>query len=208
VAEGDDGASEVEECEVVLGFLLPSDEQSAVAVEPGEGAFHDPAVCVLGGLVGESGGFVVACFDDRGEVEGVADVDGGALAVSAVKADHPTCWGWGVGFELLRVKCLAEEQEVGGVGGADHDGGGDTAAVYQEAAFGAVFGSVGGLGPVSVCSKAPSPSRCPARLATTRSRAPGRRRAVPGARAARTRLLASIPGSGGARWMMNRSRWR
>jgi len=96
--------------------------------------------------VGESGGFVVACFDDRGDVEGVADVDGGALAVSAVKADHPTCWGWGVGFELLRVECLAEEQEVGGVGGADHDCGGDTAAVYQEAAFGAVRGSVGGVG--------------------------------------------------------------
>ena len=47
---------------------------------------------------------------------------------------------------MLRVKCFAEEQEVGGVGGADYDGGRDTAAVDQKAAFGAVLGSVGGVG--------------------------------------------------------------
>jgi hypothetical protein len=47
---------------------------------------------------------------------------------------------------LLGIERLAQQQEVGGVGCGDHDGGGDAAAVYQEAAFGAVLGSVGGVG--------------------------------------------------------------
>ena len=137
---------EVEECEVVLGFLLPSDEESAVAVEPGEGAFDDPAVCVLGGVVGESGRFVVACFDDRGDVEGVADFDHRALAIAAVKAHNASALRQVGGFELLGIERLAQQQEVGGVGCGDHDRGGDAAAVYQETAFRAVLGSVGGVG--------------------------------------------------------------
>jgi hypothetical protein len=41
--EGDQSAGELEECEVVLGFLRPADEQRPVAVEPGVAGLDDPA---------------------------------------------------------------------------------------------------------------------------------------------------------------------
>ena len=43
--ERDQAAGELEQGEVVLGFLRPTDEQRPVAVEPGVAGFDDPAVC-------------------------------------------------------------------------------------------------------------------------------------------------------------------
>lgn len=40
--EGDQAAGELEECEVVLGFLRPTDQEAAVAVEPGMAGLDDP----------------------------------------------------------------------------------------------------------------------------------------------------------------------
>lgn len=41
--ERDQAAGELEEREVVLGFLRPADQEGAVAVEPGVAGFDDPA---------------------------------------------------------------------------------------------------------------------------------------------------------------------
>jgi hypothetical protein len=41
--ERDQTAGELEECEVVLRFLRPADEERAVAVEPGVAGLDDPA---------------------------------------------------------------------------------------------------------------------------------------------------------------------
>src|SRR5438093_6364587 len=41
--EGDQSAGELEEGEVVLGFLRPADQERAVAVEPGVAGLDDPA---------------------------------------------------------------------------------------------------------------------------------------------------------------------
>jgi hypothetical protein len=147
VAVGDDGACEVQEGEVVLGFLLPADQESAVAVEPGEGAFHDPAFRLLGGVLGQAGGFVVAGFDERRHSERVAQFDHGPLAIAAVEADDATGRGEADrGMHLLGVECLSHQQEVGHVGGGDDDRGGDAPAVYQETAFRTLLGSVSGIG--------------------------------------------------------------
>jgi hypothetical protein len=40
--ERDQSAGELEQCEVILGFLRPADEERAVAVEPGVAGFDDP----------------------------------------------------------------------------------------------------------------------------------------------------------------------
>jgi hypothetical protein len=41
--ERDQAAGELQQGEVVLGFLRPADQQGAVAVEPGVAGFDDPA---------------------------------------------------------------------------------------------------------------------------------------------------------------------
>lgn len=47
--EGDQAAGELEEREVVLGFLRPADQESAVAVEPGVAGLDDPAASAPAG---------------------------------------------------------------------------------------------------------------------------------------------------------------
>jgi hypothetical protein len=127
------------------GFLLPADEQSAVAVEPGEGAFHDSAFGSLGGVLGEAVGFFVAGFDGWGDVEDLADLDDGLLAVAAVKADDALLGRGGVGGFVGRRgsrrragsrECWQRQSRWRG----------DTASVHQEAPFRALFRSVGGVG--------------------------------------------------------------
>src|SRR5665811_1742807 len=41
--EGDQATRQLQQGEVVLGFLRPADEQGAVAVQPGVAGFDDPA---------------------------------------------------------------------------------------------------------------------------------------------------------------------
>jgi len=50
--EGDEAAGELEEREVVFGFLRPADQDRAVAVEPGVACLGDPAACFPVGLAG------------------------------------------------------------------------------------------------------------------------------------------------------------
>jgi hypothetical protein len=43
LAGDDGGASEMEHGFIVIGFLFPANEETAKAIEPGVGAFDDPA---------------------------------------------------------------------------------------------------------------------------------------------------------------------
>jgi hypothetical protein len=54
---------------VVLGFLRPADQDRSVAVEPGVGAFDDPASGAEAGLAGEQLLLFAARADVRGEAE-------------------------------------------------------------------------------------------------------------------------------------------
>ena len=46
----DDAAGEMDEAEVIGGFLVPSDQDGAEAVQPGMGSLHHPAPCLGPGV--------------------------------------------------------------------------------------------------------------------------------------------------------------
>ena len=90
LAEADQGAGECCEGEMDVGSALVSDGQAAVAGQPGEGAFHDPAVSAEVG----------AAFD------ATSDNAWGDAAGAALLAAAPVIVGL-VGVELLRSAAWA-----------------------------------------------------------------------------------------------------
>jgi hypothetical protein len=66
--EGDQAAGELEQGEVVLGFLRPADQEGAVAVEPGVAGFDDPAA----GAPARRGAFQFELVAAAADVGGVA----------------------------------------------------------------------------------------------------------------------------------------
>ena len=91
--ERDQAAGELEEREVVLGFLRPADQEGAVAVEPGVAGLDDPAA----GTPSWPGAFEFELVGAGADVRAIAAtrdklVDPG-VAVAAVQA------------EALRILC-------------------------------------------------------------------------------------------------------
>jgi hypothetical protein len=66
--ECDEAAGELEEREVVLGFLRPADQESTVAVEPGVAGLDDPAT----GAPSGGGSFELELVGAATDVRGVA----------------------------------------------------------------------------------------------------------------------------------------
>src|SRR5438034_5933779 len=85
--EGDQSAGELEQGEVVLGFLRPADQECAVAVEPGVAGFDDPAPRAPS----RSGSFELALIGAPADVGGVAaagcEVVDPGVGVAAVQAE-------------------------------------------------------------------------------------------------------------------------
>jgi hypothetical protein len=85
--ERDQAAGELEEREVVLGFLRPADQQCAVAVEPGVAGFDDPAP----GSPSRSGSseleLVAAAADVGGVTAAGGEVVDPGVGVAAVQAE-------------------------------------------------------------------------------------------------------------------------
>jgi hypothetical protein len=73
--ECDQAASELEQGEVVLGFLRPADQERAVAVEPGVAGLDDPAA----GAPSRRGALQLALVASPTDVGGVA-ASGGEVA--------------------------------------------------------------------------------------------------------------------------------
>ena len=71
---------------MVLGFLRPADQDRAVAVEPGVGAFDDPAAGAEAGLTGQLLLFFATRADVRGEAELVGEFAHLAVVVGRVEA--------------------------------------------------------------------------------------------------------------------------
>src|SRR6266508_4430113 len=84
--EGDQAAGELEQGEVVLGFLRPADQECAVAVEPGVAGFDDPAPRPPS----RSGSFQLELVAAAADVGGVAAAGGEVVdpgvGVAAVEA--------------------------------------------------------------------------------------------------------------------------
>jgi len=70
--ERDQAAGELEEREVVLGFLRPADQECAVAVEPGVAGFDNPAA----GAPSRDGSFERELVGAAADVRGVAAARG------------------------------------------------------------------------------------------------------------------------------------
>jgi hypothetical protein len=85
--ERDQAAGELEECEVVLGFLRPADQEGAVAVEPGVAGLDDPAASAPF----RRGSFELELFAAATDVGGVAatgrEVADPRVAVAAVETE-------------------------------------------------------------------------------------------------------------------------
>jgi hypothetical protein len=75
---------------VVLGFLRPSDQDCSVAVEPGVGAFDDPAASAEAGFLRECPLLFAAGADVGGEAELTRELVDLVLLVGAIEAE--TLW--------------------------------------------------------------------------------------------------------------------
>jgi hypothetical protein len=77
----------VEHCEVGVGSFLPAGEDAAEAVEPGVGAFDDPAVGAEAGLTLDRLRFVTAAADVGGERELLGELADLFVVVGGVEAE-------------------------------------------------------------------------------------------------------------------------
>jgi hypothetical protein len=87
--ERDQAARELEECEVVLRFLRPADQQGTVAVEPGVARLDDPAT---------------GAPSRRGSLE--VELLGAATDVGAVAATGHELVDPGVGVTAVETEAL------------------------------------------------------------------------------------------------------
>jgi hypothetical protein len=91
--ECDQAAGELEEREVVLGFLRPADQEGAVTVEPGVTGLDDPAA----GTPTRSGSFQLELVAAATDVGGVAAAGGEVVdpgvGVAAVETEALRVFG-------------------------------------------------------------------------------------------------------------------
>src|SRR3954449_3430731 len=71
---------------VALGLLLPANEQSSEAVDPGMHALDYPAARLIVGMVGRCLTFFAAAPDMGGQVVVVGDLPGAVIVVALVQA--------------------------------------------------------------------------------------------------------------------------
>jgi hypothetical protein len=86
--EGDEATGELEEREVVGGFLRPADQERAVAVEPGVAGLDDPAACPPAGRADLVADLVGAtAYVGRRETVGGDKFADPRIVVAAVEAE-------------------------------------------------------------------------------------------------------------------------
>ncbi len=175
--QADDGAGQVSEAEQDVRAAFVAHLEASAAQVPGDGAFHDPAVPAqtLGGLHATSG-------DARGDATvseppaapgGVPCLVGVQLAWSLPWATRAPADRWDGLDQWL------EGHVVGGVGGADPDGQGDTAGIDEQEVLAA------GLAPIDRIATSQFPP-CFARTLTA-SRLTRSRSTLPAARSSVSR---------------------
>lgn len=149
-APGDQAAGEVEHGEVGVGAFLPADEDAAEAVEPGVGAFDDPAAGAEAGLALDRLRLVAAAADVRSERELRREFAHLVVVVAAVEAQSlwpPPCWPWPLDRD--RLERGAAELEVDYVRARRRDPERDALALGEERSFRPFLALSVGFGPVS-----------------------------------------------------------
>ena len=134
---------------MVLGFLRPADEERPVAVEPGVGAFDDPAAGAEAGFLLDRFGFFAAAADVGGEAELREQLAHLAVVVGLVEADSLRLLGRGLGpLDRDRGEREAGELVVVQVRAGVLDPDRDPFPFAEEAPFRPLFARSVGFGPV------------------------------------------------------------
>ena len=149
----------MEHREVGVGAFLPAGEDATEAVEPGVGAFDDPAAGSEAGLMFERPGLLAAAADVGGETELFEQLADLAVVVAAVEAEP-----------LWRVECRrgprdrdrlergAGQLEVVAVRAGREDPDRDARALGEERSFRPFLALSVGFGPVSSPPRGALPS--------------------------------------------------
>jgi len=140
----------VEHCEVGVGSFFPAGEDAAEAVEPGVGAFDDPAAGAEAGFAFDRLRFVAAAADVGGERELLRELTDLAVVVGSVKAQAL----WPLprrlrAFDRDRLDRLAGELVVVQIRARWRDPDRDALTLGEEAPFRPLLALSVGFGPVS-----------------------------------------------------------
>jgi hypothetical protein len=147
---GDEAAGEVEHGQVGVGAFLPADKDAAEAVEPGLGAFDDPAAGAVAGLAFERLCFLAAGADVAGEVELGRELVHLGEVVALVQAEPVRLFLGRLGpLDRDRGECGAAELEVVQVRAGRFDTERDALTLGEQAPFRPFLPLSVGLGPVS-----------------------------------------------------------
>jgi hypothetical protein len=136
----DEAAADGEEGFVDFVFAVVADEQSFEVVEPGEGAFDDPAVAAKPGAV------LGAAARDHGLDAALAQEAAVFVVVVAAVADHAVgSAAWPARSSAHRRHRVEQRDQLGdvvAVAAGDRPGERDPAGVYEKVMLGACSGSV------------------------------------------------------------------
>ena len=155
----------MEHGEIVLGALLPADEQTAKAVEPGVGALNDPAPGAIADLAGECPDLLAASTQMQREAELGGQLAHLGVVVTFVEAEAlRTCLGRRRSRDDDAFQRRPRQFVIVAVGTGDADAYGDAGGVGKERAFRPLLARSVGLGPVATPPKgalvmAPSSAR-------------------------------------------------
>ena len=148
-APADQAAGEVEHGEVGVGAFLPAGEDTAEAVEPGVGAFDDPAAGAEAGLVFDRLGFFAAATDVGCEAELAGELVHLGVVVALVEAETLRSLPGRLGsFDRDRLDCLPGELEVVQVRARCCDRDRDALTLGEEAPLSPFLALSVGFGPV------------------------------------------------------------
>jgi hypothetical protein len=138
--EADEAAGEAEEGFVDLVAAVVADEQSFVAVEPGEGALDDPADTTEAGAV-----LGLATSDLRSDVASTKLAPVLVMVVATVGGDSLGASAWSADLAAYRRDALDERDQlcdVVAVAAGDRPGERDPGRVYEKMMLRAVSGSI------------------------------------------------------------------
>ena len=139
----------MEHGEIGVRAFLPAGEDAAEAVEPGVGAFDDPAACSEAGLAFERLGFLTTAADMGGEAELFEQLMYLVVVVAAVEAEPLRLLRCRLGtLDRDRLERGARQLEVVAVRTGREDPDRDALAVAEEAPFRPFLALSVGLGPV------------------------------------------------------------
>jgi hypothetical protein len=140
----------VEHREVGVGAFLPASEDAAETVQPGVGAFDDPAAGAKAGLTLDQLRFLSARADVGGKAELVAELSHLVVVVAAIETEALTlarCRRWPLDWD--RLERGPDELEVVQVRARWRDPDRDALALGEERSFRPFLALSVGFGPVS-----------------------------------------------------------